>query len=99
MLAVHVSTSVLRVLFLRVRSIQSILICASTAVVAQVFVLQRQFTRVNCCVNNFKGHLKKRPFFMYIDNMKTILHVLVKSAIIVAVAVVCYYIYMAVIGK
>jgi hypothetical protein len=36
---------------------------------------------------------------MYIDNMKTILHVLVKSAIIVAVAVVCYYTYMAVVGK
>ena len=31
--------------------------------------------------------------------MKTLLHVLIKSAIIVAVAVVCYYIYMAVNGK
>ena len=30
---------------------------------------------------------------MYIDNMKTVIHVLIKSAIIVAVAVVCYYIY------
>ena len=31
--------------------------------------------------------------------MKTFLHILIKSAIIVAVAVVCYYSYMAVIGK
>ena len=31
--------------------------------------------------------------------MKSFLYALVKSAIIVAVAVVCYYIYMAVIGK
>ena len=31
--------------------------------------------------------------------MKTFLHILVKSAIIVSVAVVCYYIYMAAIGK
>ena len=31
--------------------------------------------------------------------MKTFLHILVKSTIITAVAVVCYYIYMSVIGK
>ena len=31
--------------------------------------------------------------------MKRILYILVKSAIIVAVAVVCYYVYMSIIGE
>ena len=31
--------------------------------------------------------------------MKRILYMLVKSAIIVAVAVVCYYVYMSIIGE
>ena len=31
--------------------------------------------------------------------MKSLLYMIIKSTIIVAVAVVCYYIYMAVIGK
>ena len=96
MLAVHVSTSVLRVLFLRVRSIQSILNCASTAVVAQVFVLQRLSTRDNQSIRN-----KNQRDCAIIDPvsinlppaMKNILHFITKATIITLIAVVAYWIY------
>ena len=97
LLAVHVSTSVLRVQFLRVRSIQSTQSSALTAVLVQVFVLQRLSTRVN---KQSKTSIRKRgaltsgPLFCkQHKTMNKIVGAIIKHAIIIAVAVACYFIY------
>ena len=94
LLAVHVSTSVLRVQFQRVRSIQSTQNSASIAVLAQVFVLQRLSTRVNNAEETrFRGYFVCPLFNLEHKNMKHIIHIIVKSAIITAVGIACYFIY------
>ena len=96
MLAVHVSTSVLRVLFQRARSIQSTPNSASIAVLVQVFVLQRLSTKVNKAADKHSRGTVKVPLF-YLSyksySMKTLIHIIVKSAIITAIGVACYFIY------
>ena len=97
MLAVLVSTSVHRVQFQRVRSIQSTQNSALTAVLAQVFVLQRLSTRVNNAEQQeFIRGYGTYPLFKYPDkedSMKALIHIIVKSIILTAIGVACYFIY------
>ena len=97
LLAVHVSTSVHRVQFQRAKSIQSTRTCASTAVVVQVFVLQRLSTKDNC-IEKARRVTPKSPFFCLIginaNKMKNLLHIIIKSAMITAIGIACYYLYV-----
>ena len=99
MLAVLVSMSVLRVLFLRVRSILLTPNCALIAVAVQAFVLHRLYTRDNSSAfSNLTGAaLCKCPLCFY-KMMKLLLHILAKSAIITAIGVVAYHIYMYIVA-
>ena len=89
--------SVLRAQFQRVRSTQSTLSFALIAVLAQVFVLQRLSTRVNNAEQQefIRGYCTY-PLFKYPDkedSMKALIHIIVKSIILTAIGVACYFIY------
>ena len=92
--------SVLRVLFLRVRSIQLTPNCALIAVAVQAFVLQRLYTRdnSNAFFKHHGGGLVQVPPLFFYGIMKLLLHILAKSAIITAIGVVAYHIFMYIVA-
>ena len=98
MLAAHVSANVLLRLFQRVLSIQSTQTSAWIAALAQVYVLRRLSTRVNTRQTGIgKGNaFAKCSLFLEspkTDIMNKTIGTLIKHVIIIAVGVVCYFIY------
>ena len=102
MLAAHVSANVLLRLFQRVQSTQSTQTSAWIAVLAQVYVLRKLSTRVNTKQTSIgKGNaFKVLPFFdkQTKDTMNKTLGLIIRHAIIIAVGVICYFIYVGLIA-